>query len=628
MTSCTIPSPIPTVSASGQPADAYFSYGLFRILLALCLGAEFFILIVPYYNSLITDAGVYSSHLAQLEASNALRTSPLFFTDHPVAHIAVGIIFTLALLAFGFGYRTRIATVVLLLAYASIIYRNPHMRAGADMLMRVLLVWSFFLPVNRYFSVDAALDPNPRERAYPALPLACIKIQLVMIYLFSAIYKLAGPLWLDGGAIETALLGNMYGSKDFGLWFVENFKAILPVLTYAVIVFQFSFSFLVYSPWYNDYTRAFAIAGTSFMHLSFMLMLNIGMFPFVCYAYLVLLVPPHWWNFFLKKRRERLAPVQIFYDPDCGFCRKMGVLLREFCLPLTTPVLPASANEKALTLLQEHYSWVLIDHTGAYRLKWDAVAYVLKQSPAFFWLGYLTDLPFLRAPFTKFYDWIGAHRGQLGNLTAIFFKERTLHTPGIILQGASVVFMSALLIYQINTIPRPAIQIPWVQQMADTLHTPDYNWARQVVWAMQLEQRWDLFAPYPEYNTTRINITGYLADGSTIDLQDRLPYRLVSIAENGRMLDFANHKWLKYFSRLHPRAPQRTEELLRYICRQAEANRKADQEPVIDAEILIFRKDNRMENMNYRPGLMLRTPCTPPSVMFQGVPEGQADTAE
>lgn len=620
MTSCTISAPAPTLSASGQPADAYYSYGLFRILLALCLGAEFFILIAPYYTSLITDAGVYSSHLAQLEASGSLRTSLLFFTDHPLAHAAVIAVFTLALLAFGFGYHTRIATLVLLLAYTTIIYRNPHMRAGADMLMRALLVWTFFLPVNRYFSVDAALDPNPRERPYPVLPLACIKIQLVMIYVFSAIYKLAGPLWLDGSAIETALMGNMYGSKDFGLWFVNNLGGILPVLTYAVIIFQFSFSFLIYSPWYNDYTRAFAIAGTFLMHMSFMLMLNIGMFPFVCYAYLVLLVPQHWWSFFLKRRRERLAPIQIFYDPDCGFCRKMGLLLREFCLPLTTPVLPASANEKALALLQEHYSWVLIDHTGSYRLKWDAVAYVLKQSPAFFWLGHLTDLPFLRTPFTKFYDWIGAHRPQLGTLTALFFKERTLRNPGVVKQAICVGFMGVLLFYQITTLPRPAIQVPWVQQMADALRTPDYGWARRAVWAMQLEQRWDLFAPYPEYNTTRINITGYLADGRSIDLQDRLPYRLVGIAENGRMLDFANHKWLKHFSRLSPRAPRRTEELLRYVCRQAEANRKADEDPVVDAEILIFTKDNRTEYAEYRPALMLRTPCIPPSVMFRNTP--------
>src|SRR5258708_18492101 len=133
---------------------------------------------------------------------------------------------------------------------------------------------------------------------------------------------------------------------------------------------------------------------------------------------LLLPVPGRWLDRLLRRRRERLARVTIYYDPDCGFCRRVSLLLRAACLAPTSPVLPATADPEALHLLTEHGSWVVRGVDGAIHLKWRAVAHVLKQHPIFAAIGFLTDAPALRAPFAKLYDAIGANRHRLGSIAS------------------------------------------------------------------------------------------------------------------------------------------------------------------------------------------------------------------
>src|SRR5262249_58336021 len=116
---------------------------------------------------------------------------------------------------------------------------------------------------------------------------------------------------------------------------------------------------LIYSPWCHDLTRGFALSGFAAMHLSFIVLLNIGGFPFICLAVLILLVPDRWWDRLLEERRARLAKVAIFYEPDCGFCERVSLLLREFLLSPTATVAPASVDPEALRLLTAHNSWVV-----------------------------------------------------------------------------------------------------------------------------------------------------------------------------------------------------------------------------------------------------------------------------
>src|SRR5262249_17774228 len=160
----------------------------------------------------------------------------------------------------------------------------------------------------------------------------------------------------------------------------DHLPTLLAAVTYATITLQVLLPLLLYSPWRNDLTRGLALAGLAAMHLSFIALLNIGGFPFICLAVLILLVPDRLWDRLVQARRARLAKVAIFYEPDCGFCERVSLLLREFLLSPMATVAPASVDPEALRLLTAHNSWVVRGADGAVHLKWRAVAYVLKQN--------------------------------------------------------------------------------------------------------------------------------------------------------------------------------------------------------------------------------------------------------
>src|SRR6185295_471337 len=91
-------------------------------------------------------------------------------------------------------------------------WRNPLITSGAENLSRLALLWCLFLPMARYWSVDAAMDPKPRDRHYPGLPFVAIRLQLCSVYVFAALFKLLGEPWRDGSAIALALSDTLYGN--------------------------------------------------------------------------------------------------------------------------------------------------------------------------------------------------------------------------------------------------------------------------------------------------------------------------------------------------------------------------------------------------------------------------------
>ena len=148
--------------------------------------------------------------------------------------------------------RTRLANALLFVLTTYLYWRNPFVLSGAEDLAHFSLLWSLFLPMNRYWSVDSALDPQPPGRSYPAIPFIAIRLQIVSLYFFSGLFKLEGAPWRSGNAILWALSDTAYGSTPLGLFLVNHASGMLYLVNYAVILFQLAFPFLVYCPWRND----------------------------------------------------------------------------------------------------------------------------------------------------------------------------------------------------------------------------------------------------------------------------------------------------------------------------------------------------------------------------------------
>jgi hypothetical protein len=306
------------------------SLSAFRIALAVCLLGDYLLSVRPSFDDFYGEAGILPLSALLSDPGLPIAATISRILDALGLSLVLPYLYPLALLTFAIGYRTRLSNAIVLVLNSYLYWRNVYVVSGAEDLARLLLIWCLFLPLNRYWSIDAALDPQPRERPYPALPFVALRLQIVSLYVFSGLFKLAGARWLDGSAVAMVLTDNMFGATPTGLYLADHFPGLLVFVTYATVAFQLALPFLVYSLWYNDLTRAVALAAMAAMHASFIFCLNIGAFPYISLATLILLVPDSWWN--RGRRRERLATVQINFEPGCGFCERIALLLREFLL--------------------------------------------------------------------------------------------------------------------------------------------------------------------------------------------------------------------------------------------------------------------------------------------------------
>lgn len=540
---------------SGADAGDLQALSLFRILFSVYLAVDFIANALGDLGALYGEAGIMP--LAALASDP--RLEPVGFLlplldilQRVLVPAVLAPLHLAALLAMALGWRTRWAVALVFVLNSYFYWRNPPIVSGVEVLARLLLLWCLFLPLNRYWSVDAALDPAPRRRPGPSLPVLAIRLQIASLYLFSALFKLAGAPWRDGSALGQALSDTVFGATPTSHVLLAHLAWLLPPATWAVIAFQLAFPFLVYCPWRNDLVRALALGGAALMHLAFIACLNVGGFPYLCLVMLLLLVPDAWIDRLLTRRRARLAGMAIYYDPDCDVCRRVSLVLRDLLVPPATPVLPASAAPEILRVLRAHDSWVVRGADGTLHLRWRALAHLLRRSPVFAPLGWLSDLPGLRAGLDRLYRAIGARRRRLGRLAAALLPFRSDRPPGRFALTLCGTLAAVGLASNLASVARLSVPVP------PLLH--------QVAAVLQVQQSWQLFAPRPTHARWAWRITA-TTEGAPLDVLQRLP--LVSGDPDAGTLAFANQRWQQLLVSLDQiTAPQRAA-FAAWLCRQA-----------------------------------------------------------
>src|SRR5262249_53704860 len=224
-------------------------------------------------------------------------------------------------------------------------------------------------------------------------------------------------------------------------------------------------------------------------HASFIWCLNIAGFPYLCIVMLLLLVPDAWINALLRNRRARLARMVIYYEPDCGFCQKVSLVLREFLLSPATPVLPASSDPQVHGLLIAQNSWVVRGHDGKMYLKWGAIAYLLKQNVLLVPLAWIFALRPMLAVFNRLYDMIGSNRRRFASLANTLLPFRSDRAPGRVMLALCAILMIAAFLANATSLAR--------LRFAGGL--PVLEKYQNVAAALQVDQDWELFAPQPAH---------------------------------------------------------------------------------------------------------------------------------
>src|SRR5262249_14872067 len=253
-----------------------------------------------------------------------------------------------------------------------------------------------------------------------------------------------------------------------------------------------------------------------------------------------------------------------------------------FLLSPTTAVHPANIDPDALRLLTEHNSWVVRGADRGVYLKWRAVAYVLKQNPLLAPLGWLTDLPSLRAPLARLYHFVDAHRQGLAPIARRilpFRKERPIGAGAEIVCG---VLMWLALICNVLSLPWPG-----KERLSAVVVSSKPAGRSQVFEALQIGQSWSLFAPTPTNRQRRYLVSATTMDGIRVDLMACARDPLFWLS-NGYRVSFVTHRWMSYFDKLNALTKEQWAALGGYLCQWAGRPQAGLLMPVREVEIVEF----------------------------------------
>ncbi len=80
------------------------------------------------------------------------------------------------------------------------------------------------------------------------------------------------------------------------------------------------------------------------------------------------------------------SKVSIYYDKNCGFCKRSVELIVKYFAVRTNHVGPAQAEQSILDTMRKFDSWVVVNETGQTFTTFQAGVEIARYSPILKWL--------------------------------------------------------------------------------------------------------------------------------------------------------------------------------------------------------------------------------------------------
>lgn len=485
----------------------YRSLSLYRVLLGLIIVIDV-LYRMPDITAFYSDVGILPRQTFLSEFA-----LPWSFSLHLASgSTEVLFIFFLIQLIIGlmvlFGYKTRWALLFSYILNVSVHNRNWLINNGGDDVLRAILFLSIFLPLDKFFSVDAARREGEKSEAkYVTSPWTmAFFIQVFAIYFVSYILK-DHPVWRgEYTAVYYALrvdaLVNPLGHIIREIPWFDTLTTIFTIfLEWAGPLFLL-LSFIFLKHWWI--VRFLVVLGFWGLHLGIILTMWIGLFPYICITMWCLFIPTPVWDYL--ERKFYYGPVTINYDKDCGFCFKMVSLIRHFFLTKESMILPCQDRPHIQAIMERENSWVVEDSEGNTYTAYEAFITIVRHS----W--FLRPFSFLLASRparflgNKIYRWVSQNRSLMGKFSQFFIflpPRKEVLTLRILSSLFGVFICVTLVMWNLTTIKRFHVNSPFFADVTRWLH---------------LYQEWNMFSPRPKPDSVWIEIPAVLTDGSEIEL--------------------------------------------------------------------------------------------------------------
>ncbi|HMO14091.1 MAG TPA: HTTM domain-containing protein [Pirellulaceae bacterium] len=280
-------------------------------------------------EAMYTDSGYFSRSLADEYYRFASGTEQFgYWSFHKISgaiefQIALFLLTGLAACCMFVGLFTRLATIVVWLLVASMQARNPMINTSGDMLLKMLLFWSMFLPLGAYWSLDARRRGGAIVKQVTSFATAGVILQLLYMYLFTGFSK-CNEVWFRGEALEYVMQLSIY-TRESSQWVVQ-FPWLMKVASWLTVFGEIIFPLLLFLPFWNQATRWFNILSFWLLHLMISFTMAIGLFSYISMAGWLPLLPTRFWEMPLVVRVCRVLDL-IFVSNKPAQRRQLRFLL-------------------------------------------------------------------------------------------------------------------------------------------------------------------------------------------------------------------------------------------------------------------------------------------------------------
>ncbi len=233
------------------------------------------------------------------------------------------------------GLQTRIMTVVCLVLTWSLLTRNPLIVDSGQHLLKMMLLWSVFLPLGAAWSLDAKISRRPRSRInWNIVNIATVTIMgqvLVGYFIFSVSLVLNQVNLVDLFAVvgqPNSLVNRM----------VDGPESWIPISRVLCLI-SFLGPLSLFIPRFSEFFRGFWLSVHWMFHMGIWLTLETGCYPWMAIVSTFVFIPSSFWNLQYEPR--------YFRDESSNHFLRQKTLANDcrlyFCSFLVIVVLLASA---------------------------------------------------------------------------------------------------------------------------------------------------------------------------------------------------------------------------------------------------------------------------------------------
>lgn len=230
---------------------------------------------------------------------------PFTLLDHVTAwwFFDLWYVLTLALaVAFMLGFRTRVVTPLLYVAFTTLWRQDLFVEDGGQRLLRIMLIFLVFADVSARWSLDvrrravSSQEPGLTVRVISRFvrkdpirvsatksviatglhnfALVTVVGQLCLVYFCAGMYKVQGSMWQDGTAIYYPLKLDTFAPWPWLSSIVYHFPIVVTAISYVSVLIQVLFPAMLLNP----VTRRAALAVILGMHLGIAILMGLPLF--------------------------------------------------------------------------------------------------------------------------------------------------------------------------------------------------------------------------------------------------------------------------------------------------------------------------------------------------------------